>query len=260
MTYWYRLSNIMHDYTQQTVSFVTIRRQFDFRGIEMGRWVTEEERDRAAIQFNLALHDLMAILQGPEILVSLRGTLGLQFGKGGQKGVAAHYTPATRQLALAKNAGAGSLAHEWFHAFDHYMGDKMFHFAPSTSFASSNWLKEPDSSNIKPHPLNNLLSECFKAILLSPDGNDTSDLFKASLVADKTHNIFYYAKPEEICARAFEAFVEDANPASRFLVKGSKYSEEAKAGLYPQGQQRVFIGEAFREYFYSLGYALSRVG
>ncbi|REG85759.1 hypothetical protein [Marinomonas pollencensis] len=122
------------------LSFVTIRRQFDFRGIEMGRWVTTEERDRAALNFHQALTDLMAVLQGPEVLISLRGSLGLQFGKGGRPGVAAHYMPATRQLALAKNAGAGSLAHEWYHAFDHYMGDKMFPILGAQSFASANWL------------------------------------------------------------------------------------------------------------------------
>lgn len=99
---------------QVPVNFVMIRRQFDFRGIEMGRWVTPEERDRAAVNFYRALEDLMSVLQGPELLISLRGTLGLQYGKGGRPGVAAHYVPATRQLSLAKNAGAGSLAHEWF--------------------------------------------------------------------------------------------------------------------------------------------------
>ncbi|ETX11690.1 hypothetical protein MUS1_07015 [Marinomonas ushuaiensis DSM 15871] len=243
---------------QSSLSFVTIRRQFDFRGIEMGRWVTSEERDRAAVNFNQALHDLMDVLQGPEHLISLRGTLGLQFGKGGQRGVAAHYMPATRQLALAKNAGAGSLAHEWFHAFDHYLGDKVFHFASSSSFASNNWLQEPDSSNIKTHPLNSLLSDCFKSILLSPDGNGTSELFQASKRADEKHNIFYYSKPEEMCARAFEAFVEDAKPASRFLVKGSKYSEEAKVGLYPKGEQREAINQAFLDYFGLLGSALKK--
>jgi hypothetical protein len=98
---------------QVPVNFVMIRRQFDFRGIEMGRWVTPEERDRAAVNFYRALEDLMSVLQGPELLISLRGTLGLQYGKGGRPGVAAHYVPATRQLSLAKNAGAGSLAHEW---------------------------------------------------------------------------------------------------------------------------------------------------
>lgn len=101
-------------FNQTPINFVMIRRQFDFRGIEMGRWVTTEERDRAAVNFYRALEDLMSVLQGPEVLISLRGTLGLQYGKGGRPGVAAHYVPATRQLSLAKNAGAGSLAHEWF--------------------------------------------------------------------------------------------------------------------------------------------------
>ncbi|WP_309654758.1 hypothetical protein [Vreelandella vilamensis] len=94
------------------ISFVTVRRRFDFRSIEVGRWVTSAERDRAAGRFLHALEDLMTVLQGPEHLVSLRGTLGLQYGIGGRPGVSAHYLPASRQLALAKNAGAGSLAHE----------------------------------------------------------------------------------------------------------------------------------------------------
>lgn len=243
---------------QASFNFAKIRRQFDFRGIEIGRWVTPEERDLAAVNFHRALEDLMSALQGPEQLVSLRGTLGIQYGKGGRPGVAAHYMPATRQLSLAKNAGAGSLAHEWFHAYDHYMGDKMFHFASSSSFASSNWLQEPDSSNIKSHPLNTLLGDCFKSILLSPDGNDTSELFQASKRIDEKHSLFYYSKPEEMCARAFEAFIEDAKPASRFLVKGSKYSEEAKVGLYPKGRQRETINQAFKDYFGLLGRALNK--
>lgn len=101
-------------FADQQPGFGTIRRRFEFRSIEIGRWVSEPERDRAAIQFHRALSDLMAVLRGPEHLISLRQTLGLQYGIGGRPGVAAHYIPATRQLALAKNAGAGSLAHEWF--------------------------------------------------------------------------------------------------------------------------------------------------
>ncbi|AEF54714.1 CLCA_X family protein [Marinomonas posidonica] len=237
------------------INFVTIRRQFDFRGIEMGRWVTSEERDRAALNFHQALHDLMAVLQGPESVISLRGTLGLQYGKGGQPGVAAHYTPATRQLALAKNAGAGSLAHEWFHAFDHYLADKMYAHVPSTGFASNLWLNLSET-RYKRHRLNDLLAECFKCIMLSPSGKEPSQLFMASKQADHTLNLVYYAKPEELCARAFEAFVEDESPTSRFLVSGTKVSKEANLGLYPQGEQRHQINQAFRHYFQLLGAAL----
>lgn len=245
---------------QSPINFVTIRRQFDFRGIEMGRWVTPEERDRAAVNFHRALEDLMSVLQGPEHLVSLRGTLGIQYGKGGQPGVAAHYVPATRQLSLAKNAGAGSLAHEWFHAFDHYMGDKMFQHTPSSRFASESWLNNVSIlllRNKRPHPLNELLADCFNAIMLSELSDEPSDMFQASRLADHKLKIVYYSKPEEMGARAFEAFVEDTKPSSQFLVQGTRYSEEAKVGLYPQGDQRHRINNAFQNYFHLLGRALN---
>ena len=242
---------------ESAVSFVTVRRRFDFRSIEVGRWVTPQERDRAAGRFDQALCDLMTILRGPEPLISLRSTLGLQYGIGGRLGVAAHYIPATRQLALAKNAGAGSLAHEWFHAFDHYMGGKAYRNAGpfGFAFASSAWLNSVSS---KPHPLNERLGACFQAIMLTEDGTAPSTLFRASLMADQHLRTVYYTKPEELCARAFEAFIEDSQPRNRFLVNGTVHSHEAKAGLYPQGEHRQRINDAFQCYFAALGAALYR--
>lgn len=239
----------------QPANFATIRRRFEFRSIEIGRWVSESERDRAAVRFQQALVDLMTALNGPEHLISLRQTLGLQYGIGGQPGVAAHYLPSTRQLALAKNAGAGSLAHEWFHAFDHYMGSRMFRNPGKGLFASRGWL---ESTPLKSHPLNGLLADCFKAVMLNTNGTEPSELFDQSRRADKSMGVLYYAKPEEMCARAFEAFIEDARPMSNFLVRGSRHSNEAKAGLYPQGEQRSAINMAFQRYFRSLGGALYR--
>ena len=242
---------------ESAVSFVTVRRRFDFRSIEVGRWVTPQERDRAAGRFYQALCDFMTILRGPEPLISLRSTLGLQYGIGGRLGVAAHYIPATRQLALAKNAGAGSLAHEWFHAFDHYMGGKAYRNAGpfGFAFASSAWLNSVSS---KPHPLNERLGACFQAIMLTEDGTAPSTLFRASLMADQHLRTVYYTKPEELCARAFEAFIEDSQPRNRFLVNGTVHSHEAKAGLYPQGEHRQRINDAFQCYFAALGAALYR--
>jgi len=237
------------------VSFVTVRRRFDFRSIEVGRWVTPQERDRAAGRFYQALCDLMTILHGPESLISLRRNLGLQYGIGGRPGVAAHYIPATRQLALAKNAGAGSLAHEWFHAFDHYMGSKAFHDLGRYGFASSGWL---NSARQKAHPLNERLNTCFQTILLTENGTKPSPLFQASKQADEQLKVLYYARPEELCARAFEAFVEDSQPRNSFLVRGTLFSDEARAGLYPQDSQRLRINAAFQSYFEALGAALYR--
>ncbi|MDK9557885.1 hypothetical protein QQF73_09645 [Marinobacter sp. M216] len=238
-----------------SISFVDIRRRYDFRSIEIGRWVTESERDRAAQRFHGALDTLKATLGVPEQVISLKSSLGLQYGIGGQLGVCAHYIPATRQLALAKNAGAGSLAHEWFHAFDHYIASKVFLQSGRQAFASSLWL---DSQRFKPHALTSLLFRCFEAILLDADGTGPSGLFNASRTADTHRNSLYWARPEEMAARAFEAFIEDRAPRDGFLVRGTRNSEEARLGLYPSGAERDRVAAAFSDYFASLGRALSR--
>lgn len=237
------------------VDFGQVFRRFGFRSIRIGRWVTPAEKQQAAPRFQAALCDLMAILGGPESLISLRGTLSLHYGTGGRPGVAAHYAPGERAFALAKNAGPGSIAHEWFHAFDHYLADKAFSDAPAGMFASRAWLK--DATPIA-HPLNDLLLACFRAIFLSPDATRPSPLVRASVAADRAARQRYYSLPEELCARAFEAFVQDAGRGNSFLVQGTRASGEALEGLYPRGAQRQAINRAFAAYFRRLGAALGR--
>lgn len=244
------------DYREnQAVSFADIRYRFDFRSIKIGKWVTQAEQERAAGFFYDALADLMLILEAPETLVSLRGTLSLMYGTGGRPGVAAHYDAVQHSFALAKNAGPGSIAHEWFHALDHYLVDKVFSDAPLTMFASKAWLS--DATPVV-HPLNDYLVTCFKAVLLDESGRQPSDLFVASAAMDKQLGQLYYSQPEELCARAFEAFVQDAAITNHFLVKGTKQSPEALAGLYPKGEQRARINQAFTAYFSVLGGVLMR--
>ncbi|WP_151703438.1 CLCA_X family protein [Nitrincola alkalilacustris] len=239
----------------EIVDFVSLRKQFDFRSIEVGRWVSRAENEQAAEYFYDALCDLMTILGGTESLISLRGTLAIQYAIGGRPGVAAHYNPALRAFSLAKNAGPGSIAHEWFHALDHYLVDKVFMDAPTRLFASAAWLK--DATPVA-HPLNDALFECFRQIMLDEQGTEPSELCSASLNIDRTLNILYYSLPEELCARAFEAFVQDHTICNHFLVKGTKESKEAALGLYPRGAQRQRINEAFSTYFQLLGRALKR--
>jgi len=236
------------------VSFADVRRRFDFRSVRIGRWVTDAERDRASGLFYDALVDLMTILNGPELLISLRGNLSLQYGIGGRPGVAAHYDPAERCFSLAKNAGPGSIAHEWFHALDHYLADKVFSDTGRGVFASAAWIA--DEATPIPHPLNDALFGCFRAIMLSHDGTQPSELVNASVKMDRSLQTLYFSKPEELCARAFEAFVQDAGIRNNFLVSGTKATAEAEQGLYPKGEQRMHINHAFKEYFNTLGRAL----
>ncbi len=98
---------------------------FGFRGVEFGNWVSKtEERQEVMNHAYDALLDMAEILNIPPKAVSLNGELALAFGARGKglSGAAAHYEPAYAVINLTKMAGAGHLAHEWFHAFDHYLG------------------------------------------------------------------------------------------------------------------------------------------
>lgn len=100
---------------------------FGFRGVEFGNWMKQDtgSRERQEVLNNAfdGLKDLAEILGVPDKALSLNGDLGLAFGARGQGlvGAKAHYEPDYGVINLTKMSGAGSLAHEWFHAFDHYL-------------------------------------------------------------------------------------------------------------------------------------------
>ena len=232
------------------VSFRDVVKIFGFKSAIVGQWVSREEQQIAANLFFDALCDLMLILQVPEKVISLNGTLSIAFGKFGKPNVSAHYNSSTRTLALAKNAGPGALAHEYFHAFDHFISPKFIHQAKPDQFASQLWLER---QAVIEHPLNNLLEACYQHIFLKPNSDEFSDLFKNSVAADKNLRCYYFASPQEVCARAFEAFVQDNAIKNAFLVSGTKQTLEAKVGLYPQHNERKLIAHHFIKYFSALG-------
>ncbi|MFG1488531.1 hypothetical protein ABMA58_04720, partial [Oceanospirillum sp. HFRX-1_2] len=73
-----------HRPKDEACDFIRLRRRFDFRSIEIGRWVTEKEKRDAAGRFYDALCDLMLILGVPESVISMRGSLALHYGTGGR--------------------------------------------------------------------------------------------------------------------------------------------------------------------------------
>ncbi|MCW1885524.1 LPD5 domain-containing protein [Luteolibacter flavescens] len=101
---------------------------FGFRGVEFGNWVSQganaKERQGMLNEAFDALHDLAVIIGIPSRGVSLEGQLGLAFGSRGSGKASAHYEPGNLVINLTKTRGAGTLAHEWFHALDHYFQRK----------------------------------------------------------------------------------------------------------------------------------------
>ena len=72
-----------------------------------------------------ALKDLASALKISDKDIAYQGTLAIAFGARGSGNAAAHYEPLRTVINLTKMHGAGSLAHEWWHGFDDYLGTKM---------------------------------------------------------------------------------------------------------------------------------------
>ena len=242
------------------VDFNDIKQQFALATVKVGRWVTAPERQLAANLVFDALADLAFILNVPPDTLGLKQTLHLAFGSGGRPGSQAHYAPYERTLALAKNAGAGALAHEFWHAFDHYMADKLFvDVTPSgQAFASSLWLA--DHAQVD-HPLNRRLDALLASVLVTEDGRHCHDFVKRAVQLDRAYGRRYFSIPTELLARAFEAYIqEQPTVKNHYLVSGTKQSELAKLGAFPDGDHLQRIGRRCRDYFDLLGRALSKAG
>lgn len=93
---------------------------FGFRGVQFGNWTNNADRQAALNNAYDAFMDLANILGVSPAALSLNGELGLAFGARGSGSANAHYEANEVVINLSKTRGAGSLAHEWWHALDNY--------------------------------------------------------------------------------------------------------------------------------------------
>jgi len=95
---------------------------FALRGVEFGNWQNQAERQEVMNMAYDGLLDLADVLGVPPRALGMAGELGLAFGARGHglAGARAHYEGDYGAINLTKMKGAGSLAHEFFHALDHY--------------------------------------------------------------------------------------------------------------------------------------------
>lgn len=97
---------------------------FGFRGVNFGNWTKQSERQEWLNLSYDSLLDMSEILGIPPRAIGLEGKLGLAFGAQGRAGAAGHFIPEFNEINLTRKNGAGSLAHEWWHALDYYFGDQ----------------------------------------------------------------------------------------------------------------------------------------
>lgn len=99
--------------------------EFGFRGGEFGNWLNQKDRQASLDMGYDALKDLAEVLGIDDKDISFQGSLSIAFGARGKGNAVAHYEPLRQVINLTKLHGAGSLAHEWWHALDDYLGMKL---------------------------------------------------------------------------------------------------------------------------------------
>ena len=122
---------------------------FGLRGGQFGNWVKQgaNTKDRQGMLNETydAFMDLAGVLNIPPEAIGLGGKLGMSFGARGKGAAMAHYEPSQVVINLTKTKGAGTLAHEWFHALDH-------HFTSFRDSSDRNKTREGTYITYKPEP------------------------------------------------------------------------------------------------------------
>ena len=165
------------------------------RGVQFGNWVGYARREAELARAYMALADLAGVIGWPIEQLALDATLGLAFGARGNGGVragSAHYEPARHVINLTRNAGAGSLAHEWWHALDHHLAERAGRPGYATEYERG---PVPET--------------------LAPAARLAQTVRGCAIVArsrrlDKRRRTPYWATMREMTARSFERYVLDA--------------------------------------------------
>jgi hypothetical protein len=230
---------------------------FGFRGVQFGNWVEGDRRQDDLNEAYDALMDLAGVLGLPPRALSLNGELGLAFGargKGGKRAAAAHYERDMVVINLTKQRGAGSLAHEWWHAVDNYFSRRRGE--PKGMLTDAPRLRmTPDESGrklVENDPTRPEMIAAFAAVMRAIK---QTALKARSQKLDERRSKPYWSTDVEMSARAFESHViaklADQSASNDYLaniVSEDAYSLEG-AYPYPTAGEVPAIRAAFDAFF-----------
>lgn len=93
--------------------------QLGFNYLEFGNYVRDNEANEHLRHFIGAYVDLCDILNIDTKQITQLNNLSIAFGSRGKANAMAFYQPSRQIIALTKQRGDGTIAHEWFHYLDH---------------------------------------------------------------------------------------------------------------------------------------------
>lgn len=179
-----------------------ILKKYQLNGFEYGNYVTQAQRVDFLLCSHIALDDLRLILGFKNIGFN---RLTISFGARGMSKAVAHFEPHFNAINLTKTDGWNSLAHEYGHFLDYYLGgyveqDKLeyslSHGRSTRSFIDLSKYK-PDTLRYKINDLINSINNIEVNGILEP-----SETYKNMDTSSD-----YWRRRTEIFARFFENYV-----------------------------------------------------
>lgn len=224
---------------------------FGIRGGQFGNWVTGDERQQMLNATYDGFMDLSKALNIEPKAIGLNGRLGIAFGARGSGSASAHYEPNEKVINLTKTRGAGSLAHEWWHALDDYMSSTTklaTQDFKTWASAEGNKLRE----NLRTEPMNESLKSLIETI-------NKSDFQQRSNNADGLRGKPYFGTMVEMTARAFEGYIQHElskdGIKNDFLVNirsEQNWKKNLEAYPYPKADELEQFSKAYTAVFDTL--------
>jgi len=219
---------------------------FGFRAVVFGNNVEQVRRQKDLNDAYDALMDLSVVIGIPPKALSLNGELGLLFGadgNGGKNPASAHFSTDKIAINLTKKNGAGSLAHELFHALDNHFSRKD---------GKNGFLTEAQTAgaNVRPE-----MVLAFKQLMNAI--NNTS-IKERSRNLDKRRTNDYWSTGLEMAARSFESYVinklQDQGASNDYLANIVSEEDFNREGEYPYptAAEMPAIRDAFDNFFATL--------
>lgn len=184
-------------------------------------------------------------------------SLAIGFGSRGRSGASAHYEPARKVINLTKMKGAGSLAHEIGHAFDHYLynlcgfegsAGECFLSQVMSDYGRRYCERDSEAASDIASKMYNLVA-AFKK---DENTNYTTSYYKSAIELDRGRSKPYYALIIEMFARAFESYVEDRlaenGMVSQYLVHSTRSNSiYGSHKPYPEGAERAKFNQLIHD-------------
>ena len=158
---------------------MSIRYSFGLKSFTVTDVADDFERRNTFPTFVKSMHDLAEALDVEPTKLGFNETLSINIGSSAKGLAGPFYNREHRLLNLSETSGPFCLAHEWFHAFDAYVGGR-----------DHGWTK-------------GVFAELVAKIQSLP-------LYERTTYVDENMGLFYFRKQEELTARAFESYVNKA--------------------------------------------------